>query len=360
MANSTDPTVYYPAKLVRLAFHDAGTFRAADKSGGPHAVMYSKCPTGTTCENNQAENAGLQLAMDFLGPIAAKYAGKISIADLWALAASVGLDYSRVPPPQRATAPVTPLATSPFKVRFGRTDKPYTASLPGSRLPDAESGWTSLKAIFVTGMGLTVSEAVALFGAHSLGRLNAANSGYAGPWDRSPTVFDNDYFPSLLDRKWTFFKIPDGRAGATGTLSIWKTQPPNSRVDPEAASMLHADMSLAIDNVTAFPVNTEFNPQVPSSFTKNTETFDIATGYKNDNAAFIAAFAGAFKKLTEFGYSDLTEPSLLEPSATPSAAPPVTTGDTKGTTSSSAASLRGTFALVLLAVASLAVAFLSA
>ncbi len=356
MANSTDPKVFFPAKLVRLAFHDAGTFRAADKSGGPHAVMNSKCPSGTECENNHGENAGLQLAMDFLAPIAAKYAGKISVADLWALSACVGLDYARVPPPQRPVAPVTPLATSPFKVRFGRTDKPYTASLPGSRLPDAESGWSSLKAIFVTGMGFTVEETVALFGAHSIGRLNPLNSGYSGPWDQSPIVFENTYYVSLLDRRWTFNKVADGRAGATGKLSIWKTQPPGQPVDPDVTSMLNADMALAIDNVTTFPVNTEFDPNNPASFTKNKETFDIATGYKTDNAAFITAFASAFKKLTELGYTDLTEPSLLEPSASPSAIPPAPLG----TTSSSSAMPLSSSPVLLFGVAALAALFLCA
>ena len=36
----------------------------------------------------------------------------------------------------------------------------------------------------------------ALMGVHTIGRAHLENSGYTGPWTRSPGVFDNAYFKS--------------------------------------------------------------------------------------------------------------------------------------------------------------------
>jgi hypothetical protein len=309
---------------VRLAFHDAVTFRVADGSGGPHAVINAKC-TGT-CENNLADNAGLQQVIDFVAPTYSKYSSQLSLADFWALAANVALDFSVLPPNNRNR--VTSLADSQFKYRWGRTDLGAEASSPASRFPNAELGWAATRAIFVTGIGLTATETVALFGAHSIGRLNSGNSGYSGPWDNQPTIFDNGYYTSMINRRWTFNRIPDGR-GNGGTLSIWKTPAPGTPVDPTAISMLNSDMGIVIDSVETSTQNRVFDNNNANSFVRNAETYNIAVGFANNNQLFLQSFAAAFKKLTEVGYSTLRD---LDTATTTTTTTPATTTTTPATT----------------------------
>jgi hypothetical protein len=45
--------------------------------------------------------------------------------------------------------------------------------------------------------GFTATEAVAILGAHTLGRANPANSGFQGPWVRRDNTLDNAYYADL-------------------------------------------------------------------------------------------------------------------------------------------------------------------
>ena len=58
--------------LVRLAFHDAGSYDINTNTGGPHADV----------DLNAGENKGLKRVTDLLEPIYLKNNGKISRADL--------------------------------------------------------------------------------------------------------------------------------------------------------------------------------------------------------------------------------------------------------------------------------------
>ena len=53
-------------------------------------------------------------------------------------------------------------------------------------------------------MGMTMRDAVALLGAHTLGRIQEVNSGYEGPFvnGRDTATFTNEYFCELLGRPW--------------------------------------------------------------------------------------------------------------------------------------------------------------
>lgn len=67
--------------MVRLSWHDAGTFDMADGSGGPRACM--RFAGG---EAAHGANAGLQIARDMLAPLKRKHQ-KLSNADFWSLTA---------------------------------------------------------------------------------------------------------------------------------------------------------------------------------------------------------------------------------------------------------------------------------
>jgi len=148
--------------------------------------------------------------------------------------------------------------------RSGRVDAVSGAACPpNGRLPDADKKEKHIRDIFYR-MGFDDREIVALIGAHSLGRCHTKNSGYDGPWTRSPTTFSNLFFKELLDQKWTQKKWsgPLQYEDSSGELM-----------------MLPADLALLQD----------------SSFRKYVEM------YAKDDKLFAQDFAKAFTKLTELG-----------------------------------------------------------
>ena len=114
--------------LIRLSWHDAGTYEASSGSGGPRACM--RFGGG---ESDHGANAGLQIARDLLAPIKDKYPG-ISNADLWSLSAVVAIREMGGP-------------DIPF--RPGRKDSTGAhASVEDGRLPDATQGCPHLRSVF--------------------------------------------------------------------------------------------------------------------------------------------------------------------------------------------------------------------
>jgi catalase (peroxidase I) len=74
----------------------------------------------------------------------------------------------------------------------GRRDKGNETDCPPlGRLPDGALGKDHVLDVFVSRMGFTVQETVALIGAHTVGRCHADRSGFDGPWTYNPTRFSN-------------------------------------------------------------------------------------------------------------------------------------------------------------------------
>lgn len=161
--------------MVRLAWHDSGTYSAADGTGGANASI--RFPP----ESGHGANAGLALAMDLLSPIKQSLPD-ISHADLFQLASVVGIEFAGGP-------------TIPF--RLGRTDASAADCTPDGRLPDADKDMGHLRAVFYR-MGMSDKEITALSGAHTLGAAHKDRSGFDGPWTKVPVVFDNSYFKEIL------------------------------------------------------------------------------------------------------------------------------------------------------------------
>jgi cytochrome c peroxidase len=84
--------------------------------------------------------------------------------------------------------------------RPGRTDDADASKTPeNGRLPDAHLGASHIRDVFVTRMGFTEKETVALIGGgHAVGRAHAEDSGFVGPWTSTPDVFTNHFFGLLL------------------------------------------------------------------------------------------------------------------------------------------------------------------
>ncbi|XP_057809413.1 L-ascorbate peroxidase 3-like isoform X2 [Salvia miltiorrhiza] len=158
--------------MLRLAWHDAGTYDAKTKTGGPNGSIRNQA------ELNHAANTGLKIAID-LCEVKAKHP-RVSYADLYQLAGVVAVEVTGGP-----------------TIDFVGGRKDSMASPEEGRLPDAKQGASHLRNVF-NRMGLSDQDIVALSGGHTLGRAHAERSGFQGPWTRDPLKFDNSYFLELL------------------------------------------------------------------------------------------------------------------------------------------------------------------
>ena len=241
--------------LVRLSWHDAGTYKQVDQTGGPRSCMRFSGPG----EASHAANNGLQIARNLLSDIATKFTN-VSTADLWAFAAIVAI--------QTMGGPKIPF-------RFGRSDAASSAeSVDDGRLPDATQGADHIRDVFYR-MGMDDEEIVALSGAHAVGRCHGDRSGFVGPWTESPLTFDNQYFKDLLEKKWV------EQINEFGNKQFVH--------DKTETMMLPTDMALIQDKV--------FKP--------------IVEKFAADKNTFFSAFSKAFQKLQESGVNSNVLTSVL-------------------------------------------------
>lgn len=148
--------------------------------------------------------------------------------------------------------------------RPGRSDREAAHCTPDGRLPDGDKEQDHLRFIFYR-MGFNDQEIAALSGAHALGRCHPDRSGFSGPWQHSPTSFNNEYYNLLLNDKWQFKK--------------WNGPKQYEDVNTKSLMMLTTDMALVKDK----------------SFRKHVER------YAASEEAFFKDFSAVFAKLLELG-----------------------------------------------------------
>ncbi|KAL9289296.1 L-ascorbate peroxidase 5, peroxisomal [Arabidopsis thaliana] len=158
--------------MLRLAWHDAGTYDAKKKTGGANGSIRFKE------ELNRPHNKGLEKAVAFCEEVKAKHP-RVSYADLYQLAGVVAVEVTGGP-----AIPFTP----------GRKD---ANSADDGELPNPNEGASHLRTLF-SRMGLLDRDIVALSGGHTLGRAHKERSDFEGPWTQDPLKFDNSYFVELL------------------------------------------------------------------------------------------------------------------------------------------------------------------
>ncbi|XP_059653994.1 L-ascorbate peroxidase 3 [Cornus florida] len=174
--------------MLRLAWHDAGTYDVNTKTGGPNGSIRNEE------EYTHGSNNGLKIAIDFCEEVKSKHP-KITYADLYQLAGVVAVEVTGGP-----TIDFVP----------GRKDS--KVSPKEGRLPNASKGVSHLRDIFYR-MGLSDKDIVALSGGHTLGRCHPERSGFDGPWTREPLKFDNSYFVELLtEESEGLLKLPTDTA----------------------------------------------------------------------------------------------------------------------------------------------------
>ena len=156
--------------VLRLVFHDAGTYRVASNDGGMNgSVKY---------ELSRPESFGLKRG---LGPVLATMdalrdtpAAAASLADVIAAAGAYAVELTGGPI---------------IRVRLGRVDA--VSADPENRMPAETLTGEEQRAHFARA-GFSTREMVAIAGAHTIG-----GKGFGEPY-----VFDNEYYKTLLARPW--------------------------------------------------------------------------------------------------------------------------------------------------------------
>jgi len=182
---------------IRLAFHDAGEIDITKSdSFGPDG-----------CLSNTGPNSGLiqpeTVVQSVFIPMWQKYCDRISRADFFVLLGKLAAE----------RADLSRTINIPFQ--YGRKDNDFCDGGAG-RLPAHQPGFSEFQRVFINQMGLTMNDAVALLGAHTVGHVHPQYSGFGNKdeanffhvryadnaWDETPEVFDNQYYKSLLMEFW--------------------------------------------------------------------------------------------------------------------------------------------------------------
>jgi len=264
--------------MVRLAWHDSGTFDVNIKEPWPKAggaigsIMYKP-------EIEHGANAGLAAAVELLKPIKEKYSD-ISWADLFQMASARSIELAGGPK---------------LDMRYGRVDAkgPEDCS-PEGNLPDAEAGPNGkyggpggtastedtspnghLRKVFYR-MGLNDEEIVALSGAHTLGRAYKDRSGLG----KDKTKFTDGSKQVRADGKDATYK-PGGSSWTQQWLKFdnsYFTTMPDPKADPELLK-LSTDKTLYDD--------AGFKP--------------FAEKFRDSQDDFFKSYAKAHVKLSELG-----------------------------------------------------------
>ncbi|MCZ8206064.1 MAG: catalase/peroxidase HPI [Gemmatimonas sp.] len=293
VALQTDSKDWWPADyghygpfFVRMAWHSAGTYRTADGRGGAGSGTQRFAPL-----NSWPDNGNLDKARRLLWPIKQKYGNTISWADLFILAADIGMET---------------MGFKPFGFSFGREDvwepeqdiywgsegewlatsekehsrysgdreleNPLAAVQMGliyvnpegpDGVADPMASARDIRETFAR-MAMNDEETVALVaGGHTFGKMHGAGdtalvgpepegapieamgfgwlnsfgtgkgahtttSGLEGAWTPNPTKWDNGYFDTLFGFEWELTKSPAG-------AQIWEpTDKEASLVVPDA------------------------------------------------------------------------------------------------------------------------------
>ena len=187
--------------VLRLAFHDAGTYNLAAGDGGPNGSV--------VLELDRPESFGLKRGvkpvLEAQSLLVGTPAASVSLADLIQVAGAHAVQVTGGPA---------------ITVPLGRLD--VAAADPAGRMPPETMTAPELIAHFAAA-GFTTRELVALAGAHTIG----------GKGFGAPLVFDNTYYKTLLAKPWS-----DPKASADDRAMASHIGLPSDHALPEEASCL--------------------------------------------------------------------------------------------------------------------------
>merc|ERR1711881_472667 len=180
----------YGPLFVRLAWRCAATHRVTDYTGGCNGARIRLPP-----QKDWPVNAGLDMALELLEPVKAKFGDGLSWADLIVLAGNTALE--------EAGAPKMPFCG-------GRTDatKDGDAGVMEPLLTDDMSDSLDDLQESALLLGVTPREWTALMGRRSIGKMHPSRRGFMGSVDSTPLTLDNEYFKALLGNTWVKLSVP--------------------------------------------------------------------------------------------------------------------------------------------------------
>ena len=288
-------------KFVRLGFHDC--------VGGCDGCV----------DLLNADNKGLEVAITVLESIVSKFAvNGVTRSDIWALAAMTYADRHQG----------RPRIDFPFKW-YGRPtcemlntvchnvtgeDVPCSPTQgPHRVLPSSNLDTHGILDYFDKTFGFNAQETVALMGAHTLGKVQRANTGFVGDgWDSDPSLLDNAYFSGLVGGNSTndtladlMNVIPTWRRTLINNTDLVGSNIPNRHEwQQEKKVMLNSDISLVRD----FNGRIKPNGKVRCAFTGKKMcpaallTIHHVAMYRNNNMLWVEDFRDVFTFMLEFPY----------------------------------------------------------
>jgi len=301
--------------LARAMFHDPGAGRAAHGCLWVRDVNTNTC-NGRACEFTAVHNRGMEETViewhDFY--VSGKLSNgntiisTITLQDFVYLAGRVAL---KIASGNNAQLNIN--------YRWGRQAcnclelRPFSAcanppSFPNS-MPEPEEPFTVLADTMENKMGFTRREWYCLLGAHTLGRCEAKNSGYARSWVETPNRFNNQYFLDILAIVWD--REP-------GTQSASNPTNPDQVVQGHSQFMAHGaapntgTIMLDVDMATFWLTDgsncnvTHTGAGCPQRL-QNREFNTLLD--MQDLRTFYECFAPAFQKMTEMGNTGLQLPA---------------------------------------------------
>lgn len=320
------------AGAIQLAFHDAGTWDPSKTNKGGM--------DGCACDLKEA-NKGLDYIKELLAPVYNKYKSKLSLADFWVICGNAAVKAS------------VPAANAPLAVgfKYGRADVDCSQCTlaVADRLPNENFSADHVMEVFRDRMGFSQAETVALMGAHSLGKMEPHNTGYAGKWDRTFAMLDNLYFSQIINKPWERFTVDektkfDGsapyQADHSGNVDEefkheWRV-PGTATTEPFQDStdkLLNTDMCLAwdigngddeVNKLTCITrpggtaVTRNDGSCVHGPQTKFKTMASAVAKYAEDQELFLKDFAAAWQKLMELTPSTLVNVGKAQSSSSSS------------------------------------------
>jgi catalase (peroxidase I) len=139
--------------------------------------------------------------------------------------------------------------------KYGRINCKNGAQLDDMEdLPKASKGFDHIKEMFGPNrFNMSIKEMVAIMGAHSLGEVKAASSGYEGWWNLRNLIFDNSYYKHMIDKTLKYahatINTPDFGLKYQWNATVDQCVGTNCRPRParHPRMMLNADMSIYLN-----------------------------------------------------------------------------------------------------------------
>jgi len=211
--------------ILRLAAHD---FMDYDQNNHADPMGMDGC-----LDWNSSNNAGLNSIWNEHSALFHLHQNKysdISRPDFWVMAANAVVHLTSV-------NQALDLKPTFFWGRIEADECPGSAA----RLPSTES-CQQVEGVFLDRMGMKWKDAVALLGAHTMGRAHSEFSGHHGTWvpnDIEAQIFDKRYFQEVVARSWSVRHLAHDPP-----LQDWTTGNANSN---RPKLMLNTDICLFYD-----------------------------------------------------------------------------------------------------------------